>query len=195
MTINERVSDERLSVILSEYTKPAHTRFNCMDTEVAAMARELQQYRAAAGSRALFTCSACGAEGLDKPLESKCHCCIDGAHWIESRLYAAPQVTSAPVVPQLIHSQGGSTVYADYYAIGWNACRAAMLQGAEPVQSWIPCSERMPEQFKAVLVFNEYGEVWSGAYDRQWNFYCDNELVECVTHWMPLPASPQQEAE
>lgn len=69
----------------------------------------------------------------------------------------------------------------------------AMLQGAEPVQEWIPCSERMPEQFKAILVFNEYGEVWSGAYDRYWNFYCDNELVECVTHWMPLPAAPQQE--
>ncbi|HAS0834523.1 TPA: DUF551 domain-containing protein, partial [Enterobacter cloacae subsp. cloacae] len=52
----------------------------------------------------------------------------------------------------------------------WNACRAAMLQGAEPAQEWIPCSERMPEQFKAILVFNEYGEVWSGAYDRYWNF-------------------------
>lgn len=35
----------------------------------------------------------------------------------------------APVVPQIMHSQGGTTVYADYYAIGWNACRAAMLQG------------------------------------------------------------------
>ncbi|AXO52746.1 DUF551 domain-containing protein [Enterobacter hormaechei] len=79
-------------------------------------------------------------------------------------------------------------------AVGWNAYRAAMLQGAEPAQEWIPCSERMPEQFKAILVFNEYGEVWSGAYDRYWNFYCDNELVECVTHWMPLPAAPQQEA-
>lgn len=78
-------------------------------------------------------------------------------------------------------------------AVGWNAYRAAMLQGAEPAQEWIPCSERMPEQFKAILVFNEYGEVWSGAYDRFWNFFCDNELVECVTHWMPLPAAPQQE--
>ncbi|HCU0591965.1 DUF551 domain-containing protein [Enterobacter roggenkampii] len=59
---------------------------------------------------------------------------------------------------------------------------------------WVVCSERMPEQFKAILAFNEYGEVWSGAYDRYWNFYCDNLLVEHVTHWMPLPAAPQQEA-
>lgn len=80
------------------------------------------------------------------------------------------------------------------------ANRAAMLQGAEAVTTdyklhdgWVACSELMPEQFKAILAFNEYGEVWSGAYDRYWNFYCDNLLVEHVTHWMPLPAAPQQE--
>lgn len=84
----------------------------------------------------------------------------------------------------------------------WNACRAAMLQSfgnSEQLNSpvipdgWVACSELMPEQFKAILAFNEYGEVWSGAYDRYWNFYCDNLLVEHVTHWMPLPAAPQQE--
>ncbi|HFD7665838.1 TPA: DUF551 domain-containing protein [Enterobacter kobei] len=57
---------------------------------------------------------------------------------------------------------------------------------------WVACSEQMPEQFKAILAFNEYGEVWSGAYDRHWNFYCDNLLVEHVTHWMPLPNPPKE---
>ncbi|HHF0151823.1 TPA: DUF551 domain-containing protein [Enterobacter roggenkampii] len=85
--------------------------------------------------------------------------------------------------------RSGAGVWADVPA---KLRRAAMLQGAEPAQEWIPCSERMPEQFKAILVFNEYGEVWSGAYDRYWNFYCDNELVECVTHWMPLPNPPKE---
>ena len=84
-------------------------------------------------------------------------------------------------------------------AVGWNAYRAAMLQAADGnslviPEGWVACSEQMPEQFKAILAFNEYGEVWSGAYDRYWNFYCDNLLVEHVTHWMPLPAAPQQEA-
>ncbi|ECW4903018.1 DUF551 domain-containing protein [Salmonella enterica subsp. enterica serovar Senftenberg] len=88
-------------------------------------------------------------------------------------------------------------------AVGWNSYRAAMLQSfgnSEQLNSpvipdgWVACSELMPEQFKAILAFNEYGEVWSGAYDRYWNFYCDNLLVEHVTHWMPLPAAPQQEA-
>lgn len=104
-----------------------------------------------------------------------------------------------------------------------DAFRATMLQGAENAEStttmqtapaldsspkiadstsgnstvipdgWVACSERMPEKFKAILAFNKYGEVWSGAYDRYWNFYCDNLLVEHVTHWMPLPVAPQQE--
>lgn len=85
------------------------------------------------------------------------------------------------------------------HAAGYRAMiAAAPHQGADgnsPVipDCWVACSERMPEQFKAILAFNEYGEVWSGAYDRYWNFYCDNLLVEHVTHWMPLPAAPQQE--
>ncbi|MBE4989772.1 DUF551 domain-containing protein [Enterobacter cloacae complex sp. P18RS] len=79
----------------------------------------------------------------------------------------------------------------------FDACRAVMLQGADgnsPVipDGWVACSDRMPEQFKAILAFNEYGEVWSGAYDRYWNFYCDNLLVEHVTHWMPLPNPPKE---
>ncbi|HBU7546891.1 TPA: hypothetical protein MC769_003199 [Klebsiella aerogenes] len=46
--------------------------------------------------RKLFTCTGCGAEGLDEPLETNCHCCVDGAHWVESRLYHHAQ--PAPVV-------------------------------------------------------------------------------------------------
>ncbi|WP_353797776.1 DUF551 domain-containing protein [Enterobacter cloacae] len=69
------------------------------------------------------------------------------------------------------------------------------LTAKSPVipDGWVACSERMPEKFKAILAFNEYGEVWSGAYDRYWNFYCDNLLVEHVTHWMPLPVAPKPE--
>lgn len=116
----------------------------------------------------------------------------DRYNWKHQPLYAAPP---APVyVPAAMEMDDDfDSAFEHGKAVGWNAYRAAMLQGAEPAQEWIPCSERMPEQFKAILVFNEYGEVWSGAYDRYWNFYCDNELVECVTHWMPLPAAPQQE--
>ncbi|EOG8146592.1 DUF551 domain-containing protein [Enterobacter hormaechei] len=47
----------------------------------------------------------------------------------EIPLYTAPP---APVsVPDAIHSQGEKSASDDYYALGWNACRAAMLQGAD----------------------------------------------------------------
>ncbi|HGG8755510.1 TPA: DUF551 domain-containing protein [Enterobacter cloacae] len=150
--------------------------------------------------------------------------------WKHQPLYTAPP---APVsVPAAMEMDDDfDSAFENGKAVGWNACRdamlkhsepfivtsdhrmmempqveainavTAMLQGVEPVTTayklqdgWVACSELMPEQFKAILAFNEYGEVWSGAYDRYWNFYCDNLLVEHVTHWMPLPAAPQQEA-
>ncbi|MCL7670042.1 hypothetical protein M8370_11100 [Enterobacter cloacae complex sp. OE43NF] len=56
-----------------------------------------------AKSRKLFTCSGCGAEGLDEPLESKCHCNEDGAHWVESVVYTAPPApVSVPDYPDVL---------------------------------------------------------------------------------------------
>lgn len=91
-----------------------------------------------AKSRKLFTCSGCGAEGLDEPLESKCHCNEDGAHWVESVVYTAPP---APVsVPDAyVRDERGRMMLNGRqeprigYGAGWNGYRAAMLQGAEPV--------------------------------------------------------------
>ncbi|WP_039024870.1 DUF551 domain-containing protein [Enterobacter roggenkampii] len=118
-----------------------------------------------------------------------------------TKFYTAPP---APVsVPDAMEMDDDfDSAFEHGKAVGWNAYRAAMLQSfgnSEQLNSpviqdgWVACVERMPEQFKAILAFNAYGEVWSGAYDRYWNFYCDNLLVEHVTHWMPLPAAPQQE--
>lgn len=56
---------------------------------------------------------------------------------------------------------------------------------------WISVDEEMPEQFKCVLAYNEYGEYWTGAYNRDWEFFCDNEEIPYVTHWQPLPEPPQ----
>jgi len=82
-----------------------------------------------------------------------------------------------------------------------DACRAAMLQGAEPVQGWIPCSERMPEFDTGVLLyFPDYGgHIESGCIgdegDGAYHYFFDGDsLRHEPTHWMPLPAAPQQEA-
>ncbi|WP_348960796.1 hypothetical protein [Atlantibacter hermannii] len=157
MTINERVSDERLSVILSEYTKHAHTRFNCMDTEVAAMARELQQYRAAAEPvawRYRYT----------KPGVTDSH----GEPWVgdwkyvadeencnpmknyeRQPLYAAPQVTSVP---------------DDYFASLVSAARAradkAMRKFPQPNYVLNKVAEENGEVIKAVIHYTEGRETW-----------------------------------
>lgn len=92
-------------------------------------------------------------------------------------------------------------------AVGWNACRAAILQGAEPVQGWIPCSDRMPTKNDRVLIFINFNSdtVPPSIHDAQFTgstFRRGNATVNVfpledgygVTHWMPLPAAPQQGA-
>ncbi|WP_413534318.1 DUF551 domain-containing protein [Rahnella inusitata] len=130
---------------------------------------------------------------------------------------ATPQLPQ-PAVPEcyqrLLHHAYGMTMGHD-----WNKgtmaghhreklckaveeCRAAMLQGAEPVQEWIPCSEltppRIPDTSIEYLVYetmnnrvsHDYWNVPEGnrSFQAFWNHYSDS-----VTHWMPLPAAPQQE--
>jgi hypothetical protein len=86
-------------------------------------------------------------------------------------------------------------------AVGWNACRAAMLQsqGNCIKDGWISCSDRMPEDTKMLLAFSQ-GEIVA-AY---WNWvanpidykkyraftYLSGSILDDVTHWMPLPEPP-----
>ncbi|POT82071.1 hypothetical protein C3399_27205, partial [Enterobacter cloacae complex sp. ECNIH14] len=93
-----------------------------------------------AKSRKLFTCSGCGAEGLDEPLESKCHCNEDGAHWVESVVYTAPPAPVSVPEPIKRNDADGWWMYkgrrvgggcAEWYNRALDDCRAAMLQGAD----------------------------------------------------------------
>lgn len=78
---------------------------------------------------------------------------------------------------------------------------APQLPGSEPATvpgKWIPVSERMPEAGGDMIVFTG-GIVMSGvSYAKKKGFYIqaleydDDEPVDSVTHWMPLPASPQE---
>ncbi len=99
----------------------------------------------------------------------------------------------------LIHdSYGVRTVNtsADVARKAWNACRAAMLN-AEPVSQpytlpqWIPCSERMPEVKSTVLVYmNESQHSATDYAVADFDKYGFSRSK--VTHWMPLPAAPQE---
>lgn len=83
----------------------------------------------------------------------------------------------------------------------YDACRAAMLHGADgnsPVipDGWVACSERMPEWSDDVLCATEFDEPgdWrkkvGNWHDGKWVIYGGSWTP---THWMPLPAAPQQE--
>ncbi|VAF04107.1 DUF551 domain-containing protein [Enterobacter hormaechei] len=88
-----------------------------------------------------------------------------------------------------------------------NANRAAMLQGAadnSPVvpDGWVACSEQMPEDEQEVIVQNKMGYRYVSYFDEHSGLFFDmrgGNQMNCiehifVTHWMPLPAAPQQEA-
>ncbi|WDA32572.1 DUF551 domain-containing protein [Klebsiella pneumoniae] len=118
----------------------------------------------------------------------------------------------APVVPDElpVHAIApySGAEYEAGYRDGWNACRAAMLAaapqspGSEPTTvpgTWIPVNERLPEAGGGMIVFTD-GIVMSGvSYAKKKGFYIqaleydDDEPVDSVTHWMPLPAAPQEE--
>lgn len=121
-------------------------------------------------------------------------------------LYTAPPapVSVPDEIPKLKDGRGFKYVkdrvrYSVNYANGWNACRAAMLQGADgnsPVvpDGWVACSERMPEGMQTVITSNGFdiGQGWWDGED--WNSFDSHDVVPGdVTHWMPLPAAPQQE--
>ncbi|WP_394133707.1 hypothetical protein [Enterobacter hormaechei] len=90
-------------------------------------------------------------------------------------LYKAPP---APVsVPDAIHSQGEKSASDDYYALGWNACRAAMLQGAAGNSPVIPDGwVLVPEEPTHEML--EAGDEQFGTYD---------------VYRRMIAASPQQE--
>lgn len=123
-----------------------------------------------------------------------------------TQFYTAPP---APVsVPDAMEMDDDfDSAFEHGKAVGWNACRAAILQGAEPVQGWIPCSDRMPTKNDRVLIFINFNSdtVPPSIHDAQFTgstFRRGNATVNVfpledgygVTHWMPLPAAPQQEA-
>lgn len=113
-------------------------------------------------------------------------------------VYAAPPI---PVVPEEKPMPNPLKMYAvDAVAAiaevrGWNACRAAMLQSQDSgiKDSWISCSERMPNDAQWCVVNTKYGyyvQCWS---EGQGWLGDDISIPECdVINWMPLPEPPQE---
>lgn len=140
-----------------------------------------------------------------------------------TRLYAAPPATiSVPdeVLKRLLPDAEKAEFWFEhdgkilFEGVKFNnavfeACRGAMLQGAENAESrcsnspvipdgWVACSERMPDVGEIVLT-SDGSSVNVGESERSGvnlrfftSIFSGRELP--ATHWMPLPAAPQQEA-
>lgn len=123
---------------------------------------------------------------------------------IGDKLYRHAQ---QPVVPPMQHWEELCREYPDMSigdaiirAAWWNHCRAAMLQsGNSPAQNpgWIPVSERLPEVGGRYWCYvEEQNSLGKSHY--QWNCSWNGEIwggammYGRVTHWMPLPAAPQE---
>lgn len=145
--------------------------------------------------------------GINRPM-------YETQHSAAIPLYAVPPAPQAPVVPDEM-TWSEASEFANGLPPGlstarivrksWNACRAAMLQaGNSPVtpDGWIPVSERMPERDIDVQVYcADKKEQMVGYLERNeaegWFRFAslpNGGGVYCKpTHWMPLPAAPQQE--
>lgn len=131
------------------------------------------------------------------------------------RLRSAANAQPATVVPEEKPIPNTLSMYAvDAVAAiaevkGWNACRAAMLAAAPQSPGgdhatvpgkWIPVSERMPDDEQEVLTINKMGHRFVSFFDKHSGLFFDrlDAPAACciehvlVTHWMPLPAAPQE---
>jgi hypothetical protein len=61
--------------------------------------------------------------------------------------------------------------------------------------SWIPVTQKLPDDETAVLIALDDGEVWTGYMDAgEWH-YVSGDLMEAkVTHWQDLPEPPGEAA-
>ena len=73
------------------------------------------------------------------------------------------------------------------------------MPSARPEQRWIPCSERLPDEKKEVLISAENGlyiaelEIINGR--EYWSEVMEYRYIENVEAWMPLPESYLGETE
>lgn len=81
--------------------------------------------------------------------------------------------------------------------------QAGLVEAIERIPHWIPVTEQLPEDFKAVLVYTPkyLNQFMAYRKDDGWRVWSpqDNHGVPFIngqgeiTHWMPLPELPKKE--
>lgn len=72
-----------------------------------------------------------------------------------------------------------------------------LIANGVTIQQWIPVTERLPEEWVAVLVWSEYGFCEVAVYlgiPGKWRVTWNHAMLEVdsITHWMPLPEPPKE---
>ncbi|WP_259656038.1 DUF551 domain-containing protein [Klebsiella pneumoniae] len=114
---------------------------------------------------------------------------------IEVRYVAPPGYVMVPKEPTEEMNKAGWAAMNEHDAINptYRAMLAAapQLPGSDPAavpDTWIPVSERMPQNDVSVLTFDGmYKRVHHAMYGH-WQCWEPGK----ITHWMPLPAAPQE---
>lgn len=57
---------------------------------------------------------------------------------------------------------------------------------------WIPVSERLPETYKDVLIYSEFGGCQKGFLHDHGDWEDDCGYDKKITHWQPLPDPPEE---
>ncbi|ELN9581054.1 DUF551 domain-containing protein [Enterobacter roggenkampii] len=127
---------------------------------------------------------------------------------VVSETNAQPAPVSVPAAMEM--DDDFDSAFEHGKAVGWNAYRAAMLQSfgnSEQLNSpvipdgWVACSERMPPPKAGVIVGCWFGRNWATKWATYLPYHPDAHQSGFLmpggswtpTHWMPLPAAPQQE--
>ena len=67
------------------------------------------------------------------------------------------------------------------------------VEELESGSKWIPVTERLPEQYRSVIVWTSERELGEAQFDGKHFEWCADEAFADVTHWMPLPEPPKGE--
>ena len=71
-----------------------------------------------------------------------------------------------------------------------------LIANGVTVQEWIPVTERLPERYKYILLWDAMDrDIFMGVLDDKREWYIpgyDGEQFR-ITHWMPLPEPPKGE--
>lgn len=154
-------------------------------------------------------------EGTELKRKSSIHDALCEKYSVESLAdfvdWQRNHITELEAAPPAPVGKGETAVMPDYpgYVMTQRECYQAGKKagldeaGNSPViaNGWVACSERMPEDEQEVITHNIFGYRHVSFLDEHSGHFfdrLDGSPVDCVehvlvSHWMPLPAAPQQE--